>query len=121
MKEIDRLVANFQKTAEFFPDKKLYFYRIKNPKFNIGSIVSTILSLKQQDCTFVIIYDIVDQKEFLRINLRNQSGSRDLNELIKNSVKGLENAGGGGHPKASGGRIMKKDLERFKKNILANC
>lgn len=121
MKEIDRLVANFEKSAEFFQDKKLYFYRITKPKFNIGSIVATIMSLKKPDFTFVIIYDMVDQNKFLRVNVRNQSGSRDLNVLMKKSVIGLENGSGGGHPKASGGRIMKKDIEKFKNNFLANC
>lgn len=118
--EIEKWVAGFESGAEFFPEKKVYFYTINNPKFNIGSIVATILSLKKPEFTFVIIYDIVDQGEFLRVNARNQGGARDLNALMKKSVLGLENASGGGHPRASGGRIMKKDLEKFKKNLLAN-
>jgi oligoribonuclease NrnB/cAMP/cGMP phosphodiesterase (DHH superfamily) len=36
------------------------------------------------------------------------------------ATNGLKNATGGGHPKASGGRFMKKDLKEFKRRILEN-
>ena len=42
-----------------------------------------------------------------------------MNKLMKKGVSGLENATGGGHVPAAGGRFMKKDLEKFKENILA--
>jgi len=57
---------------------------------------------------------------FLKISARNQKGKRDMNKLLGESVKGLEEATGGGHPKAAGGTFLKKDLEKFKQNILNN-
>ena len=37
---------------------------------------------------------------------------------MKLVTKGLKNATGGGHAAAAGARIMKKDLKKFKENIL---
>jgi len=39
---------------------------------------------------------------------------------MKKGIEGLENSTGGGHAKAAGAKIMKKDLEKFKRNILKN-
>jgi len=42
-----------------------------------------------------------------------------MNKLMKKGTEGLENATGGGHIPAAGGRFMKKDLQKFKENILS--
>ncbi len=115
--EIEKEMDKFKKEAEFFPEKKLYFY-YSSPEFNIASVISSILSFKNPDKTIIFASDT--EGGFVKLSARNQSGEVDLNTLLKKSVEGLENAVAGGHRKAAGGSLMKKDLEAFKENILRN-
>ncbi len=115
--EIKRVLKKFEKEAEFYPEKNIYFY-YHNPRFSISSIVVTILSMKKKNYTFIFVSDLEDEKEFVKLSSRNQSGNVNLNELMKKGIRGLESATGGGHIKASAARFMKKDLDKFKKNIL---
>ncbi len=117
-KEIDKIVEDFKKNAEFFKDINLYFYHT-NPKFNISSIVSSIVSLDFKDKTIIILSDMENGK-YIKISSRNQCGKVDLNELLKKSINNFEDATAGGHVRASGGKIMKKDMQKFKDNILKN-
>ena len=117
-KEIQNLIDEFKKKAEFYPDKNLYFYYAK-PKFSLASVVTTILSVAETDKTFVLASDIKDEPNFVKVSSRNQSGKVNLNELMKKGIVGLESASAGGHIMASEGRFLKKDLEKFKQNILA--
>ncbi len=116
-KEVRKCIEDFKKRAEFYPDKNLFFYH-SNPKFNIGSIVTTLLSKEEEDKTFVFVSDIKDDSGFVKVSARNQGGKEDINSMLRKGINGLENANAGGHFKASGARFMKKDLERFKRNIL---
>ena len=51
----------------------------------------------------------------LKVNISMRGlGARDL---LLESIKGLENATGGGHKFAVGARVMVKDLDKFKENI----
>jgi len=118
-KEIQNLIDEFHKKAEFYPEKNLYFYYAL-PKFSLTSAVATILSLKFNDKTIIIASDVKDDKNFVKISSRNQSGNVDLNALMKKGIVGLENATAGGHIKASAAKFLKKDLEKFKQNILNN-
>ncbi len=115
--EIKRTIEKFRKEAEYYPNKNLYFYYY-TPKFSITSIIVTILSIEEKDKTFVFASDTEEEKEFVKVSSRNQSGNVDLNALMKTGVNGLENATGGGHIKASAAMLMKGDLEKFKRNIL---
>jgi single-stranded DNA-specific DHH superfamily exonuclease len=117
-KEIQNLIDEFKKKAEFYPEKNLYFYYAK-PKFSLTSAVATILSLEFNDKTIIIASDVKDDNNFIKVSSRNQSGKVNLNELMKKGIAGLENASAGGHIMASAGRFLKKDLEKFKQNILA--
>jgi single-stranded DNA-specific DHH superfamily exonuclease len=114
-KEVNRCVKKYLTETEFFPEKNLYFYYI-NPKFNISNIVTTIVSLKNPEKTCIGLSG--SGKNFIRISARNQSGKENMDSLMKKGIKGLKNASCGGHVKASGARIMKKDLGKFKENIL---
>lgn len=113
--EVEKYVKKFKQEAEFFPKKNLYFYYCK-PKFNVVSIVTLLLSFEEVNSTFIFVSPM--GKDYLKISVKNQSKKVDMNELMKKGVKGLENATGGGHVPASGGRIMKKDLKKFKENVL---
>ncbi len=41
-----------------------------------------------------------------------------MNEMLQAGVKGLEDTMAGGHPPASGGSFMRKDLDKFKHNVI---
>jgi single-stranded DNA-specific DHH superfamily exonuclease len=117
-KEIQSLLDEFHKKAEFYSGKNLYFY-YANPKFSVTSAVVTILSVADTEKTFIIASDIKEEPDFVKVSSRNQSGKVNLNELMKKGIEGLENATAGGHIMASAARFLKKDLEKFKQNILA--
>ena len=118
-KEIQNLIGEFKKKAEFYSEKNLYFY-YAHPKFSLTSAVATILSLEFNDKTIIIASDIKEDKNFIKVSSRNQSGKVNLNELMKKGIEGLENATAGGHIKASAAKFLKKDFEKFKQNILNN-
>lgn len=116
--EFKFILEKFKKEAEFYPEKNLYIFYY-NPKFSIGSSIATKLSMQEQNKTFLFISDIKKEPAFVKFSARNQSGKIDLNEFLKKGIKDLENANAGGHFKASGGKIMKKDLGKFKNNLIS--
>ena len=115
--EIAKFVDSFRKDAEYYPEKNLYFY-FAAPKYGVTSIVTTILSLEQPDKSFVFVSPQLDNPDYYKVSSRSNGGREDMNILMKKGIDGLENANGGGHPRASGARFMKKDFEKFKKNLL---
>jgi len=116
--EIGKIVEKFKEEAEFYPELNLYFYYY-TPKFNLTSAPATILSIQEPDKTFLFASDSKEGLGFVKVSSRNQSGKVNLNELMKKGIEGLENATAGGHIMASAAKFMKKDLEKFKKNILS--
>jgi single-stranded DNA-specific DHH superfamily exonuclease len=117
-KEIEEGIEKFKKEAEFYPEKNLYFY-YDNPKFSTNSVIATILSMKEPDKTFVFIHDSSKNGyDSVSVSSRNQSGKTDMNKLMQKGVEGLEQAQGGGHVPAAGASFLKKDLQKFKENIL---
>jgi single-stranded DNA-specific DHH superfamily exonuclease len=118
-REIQKYVEKFEQNSECYPEKKLCFYYFK-PKYNIASVACTIVSQKEPKKTLIFLTPSLTDPKIMKISARNQSGEIDLNILLKKATSDLHNAMGGGHSKASGGTIMKTDLEKFKKNILEN-
>ena len=116
--EVNYWVKEFREKAEFFPEKKLFFL-YRNPKYNIISSVTTILSDKYfRESTLVFVSDVSDKTGFVKISSRNQSGEVNLNDLLKKSIEGFEHANAGGHVKASGASFPKKSLSVFKERML---
>jgi single-stranded DNA-specific DHH superfamily exonuclease len=113
-KEINKNLSNFRKKSEFYPEKKIYFFTF-NSKFDIGAILSTLISLEDDKGIFIITRN---SGEFITIHARNQSKNEDMGKLLKKGIEGLKNSNAGGHAAAAGGRIMKKDFKKFKENIL---
>ncbi|MBT4257702.1 hypothetical protein HOD88_00775 [archaeon] len=111
--EIDNQIIAYKENAEYFSEKDLYFY-YSTPKHNIASIVTTILS--KEKGIFIFAVDI--EKEMIKVSIRNNTTEEDVGALIKKGIKGLENAIGGGHKRAAAARFMKKDLQKFKENLL---
>jgi single-stranded DNA-specific DHH superfamily exonuclease len=114
--EIEKEIESLWKNAEYYKEKKLYFYFLK-PKHRIKAIIATKISLKKPECSFILVTEEGD-KNFLNVSARNQSMNRDMNKLMKQGIEGLENANGGGHVAAAGARFAKKDLSKFKENLL---
>ncbi len=112
--ELERLEEDFKENSEFFSKQKIYFYEFIS-KFELASLFSSTVSVKEPDSCF-IIYQLKDN--FFKISSRCQSGRINLDELIKKGINGLEGATGGWHFKASGAVIKIKDLNVFKENIL---
>ena len=71
--------------------------------------------MKEPEKTFIVVSY---QDGNIKISARNQSGNVDVKELMKKGVKGLDASVAGGHVRASGANIRKKDLSKFKENIL---
>lgn len=115
-KEINYWIKKFWKEAEFIPEKNLYFYYF-NPKFKLTSTITTIVSLKHPEKIFVLASD-GSKQGMMKVSVRNQGGLVDTGALMKKGVGGLKRASGGGHVKASAASFLKKDFEKFKKNIL---
>lgn len=116
-KEFDRCMSDFEKNCENYSDAKLIWGNL-NPKFRISSAITTTLAVKHPEKSFAIISDEGDR---YKVSLRSNGGVHDLNKIVKKCIGGLENSNGGGHPKASGARVMKKDIETFKKRLIEAC
>jgi nanoRNase/pAp phosphatase (c-di-AMP/oligoRNAs hydrolase) len=113
--EIMKSVSRYNKEAEFYPEKNLYFGYF-NPKFHLVSPISTIVS--RQDSNKIYIFASDTENNMIKISARNQSGKEDVNLLMKKGINGLIGAIAGGHQKAAAGSIRKQDLNKFKENIL---
>ncbi len=121
-KIIDKQINDY---VEKYPEnniilkKNINFYYIRpSPKFNITSIITTILSLKSPEETFICCSNNKEEPLFVKVNARCQSGNQDVNLLMKKGIEGLEQASGGGHVKAAAARFLEKDLEKFKQNLI---
>lgn len=116
--EINKWVEKYKKEAEYFPDKKLYFY-YGTPKYLITSmIVSKLADSELNHDTLILVSDILDKKGFVKVSARNQTGNIDLGKLLKKCTQNFENSDAGGHVKASAGNFPKKYLWEFKENLL---
>jgi len=116
-KEIKLWKEKFMKEAEFYPDKKLYFY-YGNLNYSITSGITSELSFKNPEFTFIFVSDNPYEKGFVKTSSRNQTGKVDLNLKMKKCIEEFENATAGGHSKAAGGSFLKKDLIKFRENVL---
>ena len=103
--EIDELVRKYTKSADFFD--KLIVYKIES-RYGIKGDVANILQELNPD-SVIMVY--TEKKDVIRISMRTNT-EKDLAEMIKESLKGLDGRGGG-HSKASGLEIAKKDFEKF--------
>jgi single-stranded DNA-specific DHH superfamily exonuclease len=112
--EVKKAILKYNKEAEFYPKKNLYFAHF-NTKFMLVSQISTILSKQDYNKTYIFGSD---SENNIKFSARNQSGSEDVNILMKKAVSGLKNTSAGGHIMAAAATIKKEDLNRFKENLL---
>jgi len=116
--ELQRCLDDFEKNSEKHFDNKLYIHFFKS-KFPLGSTVSTTLSVKHKGATIVVFSDI-EGTPLVKVSARNNGIPLPyhMNDLLRNATSGFESATAGGHNPASGGVFLRKDIDRFKKNVL---
>jgi len=115
--EVEKWIEKFEKEAEYYFEKNLYFY-YGNPKYKITSKVASMISTKNPDKTIIFVSDVSDKNDFVKLSARNQSGNVVLGNVLKNCIKGFEDADASGHDKAAAGGFPKKYLNEFKKRLL---
>ncbi len=114
--EIQKSYEYYLKHSEFFPKFNLYFLHY-TPKYNYTSTLTTILTKKDKDATFILLSDVANDHSKIKISSRNQNATVQMNKLLEESVKNLDNSISGGHISAAGGTIMRKDTKKFKENL----
>lgn len=113
--EINSFIARFESDAEYFPELELYVYKI-NPRFKIKSSITTILGLKYPSKTVIVISE---EDGFVKVSARRGDGAVPVNTLMQEGVQGFSQASGGGHVKASGAFMLKKDFPVFRERVLS--
>lgn len=114
--EFSRWANECAKKGEVDDSHRYVFYFI-TPKYGVRSALSNMLSVKNYPGWLVVIVEEMNSEDMLGVSIRDQSGRYNCIELIHKCMHGLENASGGGHIPAVGGRIMKKDYEMFKARL----
>ncbi len=115
-KELKRLELEFHKKKEVFPKQELVCFHFKS-KLDIKSIlVNKISTTYYPDKTVVILEE--KEKKIMTISARRQDYQVKMNDVLEKAVKGLKGAMAGGHIPAAGGKIDKKDMPKFKQNLL---
>src|SRR3989344_4306484 len=109
--EIDKSIEKFWKERKEINERLFWIFK---PKFPIGSVISGIISLKEQNKTLIIIEE---RKELYHIHARRQDQKENMAVFVKRLVNGLEGASGGGHIPAAGAYFLKKDLEKVMERL----
>lgn len=109
--ELKKHEKKYEEEKEELGEASFYCY---NSKFSINKPLINILSKKHPDRILILL---TSKGEKTNISARDQSDKVGVDKLLGETTKDLENARGGGHPRASGGQIMTKDLEKFKQNV----
>jgi single-stranded DNA-specific DHH superfamily exonuclease len=110
--EVERIISKFKEEKEEVDEG--YFFQF-NQKFSVGSIVSSILSGREPNKSFIIIR--ASNQGFYHISIRRQDGKLDCNAFLQKLLEGLEGADGGGHVPAAGGYFRQKDLPEIRKRL----
>jgi len=109
-KEIERIMEDFEKHADFVTEKNLIIYEIKS-KLNITSIIATKVTDTHKEEVIIIKKR---SRQGWKVSLRCQSGKVNVGDLAKKASSGL--GSGGGHQKSAGALV--KDWEKFRKRVI---
>ncbi|MFA4960504.1 MAG: DHH family phosphoesterase [Candidatus Pacearchaeota archaeon] len=110
--ELNFFINDFEKNKEKLG--KIYFYYFE-PKLCGKGVIINQISYSNPDEVF--IFTTLKENDIISVSARNQSGEIDCIELLGKTMKGFKNSNSGGHVKAAGGYIQKKDLEEFKEKL----
>ncbi len=103
--EIDKNMEKFWKEKKEINGRDIFVFK---PKFPVGAVISSKISLTIKDKTLLIIEE---KENGYHIHARRRDGNENMAILVKRMVKDLENASGGGHIPAAGGHFLKKDFD----------
>ncbi len=109
--EVKKVLKEFEEKKQ--EKKDLILFEFKS-KLRLKGEIANIVSNKQPHKTIIIMQI---QKNQVLISARRQDYKIKMNDLIENTIKGFENASGGGHIPAAAAKIQLKDLNEFKKRI----
>jgi len=112
--EIIKIEKDFYKNKEKFGNINFYYLE---PKFSVKPIVVSKIASENPNEVFIFANPTKENSEMISLSARHQSPEADTIKILKESLKGLDNAGAGGHLRACGGFLQKKDLEKFKENL----
>jgi len=110
-----KLMTKAMNDTDMYSDIELMIFDFKE-KFNMKSAFVNQMSNIHPNMTIIAIEDL--GKEMVGVSARRQDFKIKMNELLEEATKNLDGASGGGHIPASGGKIKRKDREKFKKNII---
>jgi single-stranded DNA-specific DHH superfamily exonuclease len=110
-REIEKHINDYKTKKEEIGIISFYLFSCVYP---IKSLVSSELSFLYKDD--LIVFGVLDGERIL-LSARTQNQEANMSELLKFGIRGLKNAGAGGHRPAAGGCIEAKDLETFKDNL----
>lgn len=113
--EIARKISEVKKSIEKI--ENINFAIVEKDKYPIKKILITKISVENPDEMFIFLQEDENNPNFLGISSRYQNEKANLPELLSTTTNGLENANSGGHKRAAGGKILKKDLQKFKENL----
>jgi len=112
-KEVKKILEDFEKNHDLHERLKIYFFK---SKFNLSSLISTILSIqKYSDSTIIILSDY---GKYIKVSARDTISRVDCVELLKRAIEGIPESNSGGHKVAAGAEIPHKYLSQFKKNLI---
>lgn len=108
--EINRLVQEHTKNAEFYEEPKLIVYEIRTPYGIKGDVANVLQELYQDYSTLVYT------RAKGRVRLSMRSSITDLASAVREATVGIEGTGGG-HPRASGADIAESGFQKFLNNL----
>lgn len=107
-KEVEDKIEHLLKDVDVGDEKTLFFEY--GGEMSLSSDLSQVLKYRFPDKIIFVAYI---SGENANLSIRGEG----VKELLLETLKDFENAIGGGHEKAVGGRIRLKDLEKFKKKF----
>lgn len=105
-KELDKVEDEFEERGVFYSKANSYVYEIES-KYNISSPFSSRIAEKYPDSVIFII----TRNKGTKLNVRCHSGRVNVGKFMSELTEGIGR--GGGHPKAAGGKIPRRNTQEF--------
>ncbi|MBI2565259.1 DHH family phosphoesterase [Candidatus Woesearchaeota archaeon] len=112
---VQNYVDHFEERAEKLNDDKLLILEVKTHYKIVSPISTAVHTSGKFPKSFILV--IQTSGEFVKLSARTPE-QWDANKILQECVKGFEQANGGGHARASGGKVLKKDYPEFKKRLI---
>jgi len=109
--EMTKILKDYENRKRENEQLGLIFYRVDS-RLNLASTISTIIAEKNPDKVIIIEKY---SAQWVKISARCQAGDVNLNLVMKEASSGI--GSGGGHEKAAGAMVLRKDLAEFEKRV----